>query len=180
MKKTILTMWAFFLASSSVFSQVQEIPKFSSDAEKVAWIAAHPVDYQQMSGETLPVSNPTPEFTTQADKDAWLQANPQFSGNTVLGDGASVEQSIKEVITNPADPTFPKMILTGNPEADAANYTAAKDAWYAANPANDQAIGGTSPDATETVIYMSQEEFNALPAEKQASVLSDSNFVILN
>ena len=180
MNKNYLTVGMFILTLSSVFGQVQEIPKFSTDAEKVAWIAAHPVDYQQMSGETLPVSNPTPEFTTQEEKNAWLQANPQFAGNTVLGGGASVEQSIKEVTTNPADPTFPKMILTGNSEADAANYAAAKDAWYAANPANDQAIGGTSPDAIETVIYLSQEEFNALPAEKQASVLSDSNFVILN
>ena len=180
MKKNILTVGIFILVVSSVFSQVQEIPKFSTDAEKVAWIAAHPVDYQQMSGETLPVSNPTPEFTTQEEKNAWLQANPQLPSSS----GGSIPEfssDAEKAAWIAANPAAYQAIGGGTLDVIGSDTqfvsSEEKEAWIQNNAA---LYNPVVEQEASSVIYMSQEEYNALPAEKQASVLSDSNFVILN
>ena len=180
MKKNTIAVGIFILAVSSVFSQVQEIPKFSSDAEKVAWIAAHPVDYQQVSGETLPVTNQTPEFTTQADKDAWIQANTQSPASF----GGSIPQfnsDAEKAAWIAANPAAYQAIGGAIPDVIGSDTqfisSEEKEAWIQNNAA---LYNPVVEQEAPSVIYMSQEEFNALPAEKQASVLSDSNFVILN
>jgi hypothetical protein len=124
------------LTISSVFGQkVQDVPRFNSDAEKKAWIAAHPEEYARVSGEKVSpvternaVKKSTPEFKTQAEKDAWVKS--QHAKN----DPASISTE------------------------------AQKDAWLKEHP---------------SAIYMTQEEFNALPEGKKASVRADKNFVII-
>ena len=136
MKKNLLTAGALLLGLSSVFGQVQQIPKFSTDAEKSAWILQNSDDYQRMSGIELPSSNQTPDFKTQAEKDAWIQQS-----NLKLKAPLTQEQIESSISTE-----------------------AAKDA-YLQNQTN--------------TIYISQEEFNALPEVKKVSVLADKNFIII-
>ena len=136
MKKNLLTAGALLLVMSSVFGQVQQIPKFSTDAEKAAWILQNSNDYQRMSGIELPSSNQTPDFKTQAEKDAWIQ-----------------QSNLKQ-----------KAPLTQEQIESSISTEAAKDAYL--------------QKQTNTV-YISQEEFNALPEGKKASVLADKNFIII-
>jgi hypothetical protein len=135
MKKNVLILGAVFLVGSSVFGQdVKQIPNFSSEAEKAAWIQAHPTDYERLSGEK--VTNTVPEFKTQAEKDAWIeQSKPK-----------------KE-----AEPTTTQIEAAISTEAE-------KDAYLREHP---------------NTVYMTQEEFNALPDGKKASVLADENYVII-
>jgi len=141
---------ALMLSMSSVFGQkVQDVPHFSSDAEKQAWINAHPSEYERISGEKVTV----PVFKTPEEKAAWYEAkNPQAVDPTAVPkfkndaekkawiEKQEAAKRTKEVVINAEDPTFPKMILTGNPELDAANYAAAKDAWYAAKEAAENKV----------------------------------------
>lgn len=124
------------LGLSSVFGQVQQIPKFSTEAEKAAWILQNSDDYQRMSGTELPSSNQTPDFKTQAEKDAWIQ-----------------QSNLKQ-----------KALLTQEQKESSISTEVAKDA-YLKKQAN--------------TVYISQEEFNALPEVKKASVLADKNYVII-
>jgi hypothetical protein len=127
MKKNVLILGALMFVGSSVFGQdVKQIPNFTSEAEKAAWIQAHPTDYERLSGEK--VTNAVPEFKTQAEKDAWVKAQEPVKTNLVISSEAE------------------------------------KEAWLLEHP---------------NVTYVTQEEFNALPAEKQAVMLSDANYVIL-
>jgi hypothetical protein len=135
MKKTTLLV-GLMLSTASVFSQKQEatMPRFNSDAEKAAWIANHPEDYERMTGEK--VTNVIPEFKTQAEKDAWLQQlNPK---KEVSAEKANIESSI--------------------------STEAEKDAYLREHP---------------NTVYITLEEFNALPEGKKASVLADKNYVII-
>jgi hypothetical protein len=136
MKKNLLTAGAMLLGLSSVFGQVQQIPKFSTEAEKAAWILQNSDDYQRMSGTELPSSNQTPDFKTQAEKDAWIQ-----------------QSNLKQ-----------KALLTQEQKESSISTEVAKDA-YLKKQAN--------------TVYISQEEFNALPEVKKASVLADKNYVII-
>jgi hypothetical protein len=119
MNKTV-TLVAVLLSATTVFSQKQEtsMPRFSSDAEKAAWIANHPEDYERMTGEK--VTTVIPEFKTQAEKDAWLKSL-ELNGE-------------QKFLTISDDPTFPKYIITGNKEMDDLNYENAKAEWIAKNP----------------------------------------------
>lgn len=127
MRKTVLTV-GLILSTASVFSQKQEatIPRFNSDAEKAAWIANHPEDYERMTGEK--VTNVIPEFKTQAEKDAWIQQlNPKKD----------------------AEPSRAIIESTISTEAE-------KDAYLQNRP--------------DSIIYLSEEEFNALSEEKRALI----------
>lgn len=110
------------------------MPRFNSDAEKAAWIANHPEDYERMTGEK--VTNVIPEFKTQAEKDAWIQQlNPKKD----------------------AEPSRAIIESTISTEAE-------KDAYLDKHP---------------NTVYITQEEFNALPEGKKAAVLADKKFVII-
>lgn len=70
MKKTTMLLGVFLL-SIPVF-YCQEVPKFSSEAEKAAWIQTHPKEYEQISGTNVEA----PQFTTEKEKEAWIKENP--------------------------------------------------------------------------------------------------------
>lgn len=127
MNKTV-TLVAVLLSATTVFSQKQEtsMPRFSSDAEKAAWIANHPEDYERMTGEK--VTTVIPEFKTQAEKDAWIQQlNPKK-------DAEPARVNIESTISTEAE----------------------KDAYLQNRP--------------DSIIYLSEEEFNALSDEKRALI----------
>ncbi|HLP10967.1 MAG TPA: hypothetical protein VK177_03485 [Flavobacteriales bacterium] len=82
------------------------------------------------------------------------------------------KEKAAEVVV-PAD--FPKYVDTGNPEADANSFRAAKEQWYALHPAEAQKING---EAKSQVI--TKTEFDKLPAEKQQAILNNpSRFKIV-
>ena len=158
MKKKTITIGVMLFAAISVFGQKQEtvMPRFSSDAEKAAWIAAHPDDYERMTGEK--VSSVLPEFKTQAEKDAWLKSIGQpveKQEATLTGNSSNSKEFKSQEEKNSYNIADKKVDFTN--EVD-------KDAWLKANPG-------------KTVV--TQEEFNALPADKQAAMLSDKNYVII-
>jgi hypothetical protein len=155
MKKTIWMVGAIVLCSSSVFGQkVTQIPQFSNEAEKSAWIQAHPADYERMSGEKVTpatenaVGKTAPEFRTKEEKDAWVnnqKAIPEFK-----------TQEEK-------DAYFTKGKVVEPVKVDFTTE-AAKNAWLEEHP---------------NTTIVTEQEFNALPAEKQATMLSDKNYVII-
>lgn len=118
--------------------QEQSMPNFNSDAEKAAWIKAHPQDYERLSGEK--VTNSAKTEMTAEEKAAWIKDNPEAyraqGGNpeTVV---SSEEPRVKEIVINPNDPTFPKFVVTGNPEQDAKDFEVKKQAWYDAKQAQE-------------------------------------------
>ena len=127
MKKNVLMLGAILLVGSSVFGQdVKQIPDFSSEAEKAAWIQAHPTDYERLAGEKVTIT--APEFKTQAEKDAWVKSQETAKVNVIISTEAE------------------------------------KNAWLIANP---------------NVTFVSQEEFDKLPADKKAAMLNDANYVIV-
>jgi hypothetical protein len=151
MKKKTITFGVMLFASISVFGQKQEtvMPRFNSDAEKAEWIMTHPDDYERMTGEK--VSSVLPEFKTQAEKDAFIKS-------------LSANPSVPEFKTQAEkDAYFTQGKKVEEVKIDFTNE-ADKDAWLKANP-------------EKTVV--TQEEFNALPADKQAAMLSDKNYVII-
>lgn len=137
MKKTITLLGMYFLCTPFFFGQ--EMPQFNSDAEKAAWIKEHPQDYERISGEKVTL---IPTFSTSEEKEAWIKANPeqyQSLGGDSHAVQTSAEPSLKEIVINPNDPTFPKFIMTGNPEQDAKDFEVKKKAWFEAKEAQNQA-----------------------------------------
>ena len=98
------------------------MPRFNSDAEKAAWIANHPDDYERMTGEK--VTNVIPEFKTQAEKDAWIQQitpKKEVEGNKSLN-GQSVQDN------------RPVPEMDRNSNFDEKSYIESKENWIKANP----------------------------------------------
>ncbi len=71
MKRTTMLLGVFLLSIPVFYGQ--EVPKFSSEAEKAAWIQTHPKEYEQISGTNVEA----PQFTTEKEKEAWIKANPE-------------------------------------------------------------------------------------------------------
>lgn len=147
-----------------LFSFGQEkksIPTFSSDVEKAAWIKANPQDYERLSGEK--VTNSLNSGMTAEEKTAWIKANPEAyraQGGNPEAVQSSEEPRVKEIVINPNDPTFPKFVMTGNPEQDAKDFEVKKQAWYDAQVSSEK-NSGKSKDLSR----MSEEE-KALWIEK--------------
>ena len=99
-------------------------------------------------------NSPTKEFKTKAEKEAWLNSQnqtPEFK--TQAEKDAWVNKKQLEKV----DPDKVSKI-----EAAISNE-AEKDAYL---------------NKRQNTVYMTQAEFDALPARKQASVLADKNFII--
>jgi hypothetical protein len=139
MKKRTMLAGVFMTLSLFSFSQqVESMPSFSSDAEKAAWIKSHPQDYERLSGEKVTNSDRT-EMTAE-EKAAWIKANPEAyraQGGNPEAVIVSEETKVKEIVINPNDPTFPKFVMTGNPEQDAKDFEVKKQAWYDAKQAQE-------------------------------------------
>lgn len=73
-------------------------------------------------------------------------------------------------VTIPISCSFPIMINTGNPQADAEDYDAQKSLWVQNFPEDYQALSGLS---SFSYFQLHQADFDALSAEKQAAVLAN-------
>jgi hypothetical protein len=154
MKKTMLvfslTVGAFVCAQSN---RETKVISFKNDQEKQEWIRNHPEEYKKMGGT---VSSTTPEFKSQAEKDAWVnsrKAVPEFKSQQEK-DAWFENQKLKTVKANENQ----------NRETYIANE-AEKDAYLLEKSKK---------------VSVTQEEFNALPADKQAAMKADKNFIIIN
>ncbi len=148
MKKKVLMVGAIMLATTSVFGQkVQQAPRFSNEAEKQAWINAHPEEYARISGEKVSA----PEFRTQEEKATWLKNQ---KATTAVPEFKTQEEK---------DAYFNGKLKESKKQVDFTTEVE-KDAWLRANAG---------------VTRVTQDEFNALPADKKAAMLSDKNYVII-
>jgi hypothetical protein len=105
---------------------------------------------QSMSG-----AMPAKEFKTKAEKDAWLNSQtqvPEFKTQ------AEKDAWVKKQQVEKIDPDKISKI-----EAAISNE-AEKDAYL---------------NKRQNIVYMTQAEFNSLPADKKTAVLADKNFVII-
>lgn len=157
MKKKTMLAGVFLTVGLFSFGQEKKsIPTFSSDVEKASWIKANPQDYERLSGEK--VTNSSTSGMTAEEKTAWIKANPEVyraQGGNPEAVETSEELRVKEIVINPNDPTFPKFIMTGNPEQDAKDFEVKKKAWYDA-----QEIKHASEKSEW--IKNNQEEYNKL------------------
>lgn len=110
----VSTLLLLIFTGTTAFSQ--EMPTFSSDQEKEAWIKANPVVYQKMV----------------TDSEQNYQAN-----------GA---QSVAITPTKVDLPGFPEYVNTGDQAADEATYAAKKEAWYKANNAETNVLRIYTPE----------------------------------
>jgi|GEM_PF-1719110 hypothetical protein len=144
MKKTTMLLGVFLLSIPVFYGQ--EVPKFSSEAEKAAWIQTHPKEYEQISGTSVEA----PQFTTEKEKEAWIKENP----GAYLNQGGTADRmpefktqeekdayllKIKEAtgireFNSSNDDSFPRFESTGNEELDNARYLQAKEEWVRNNP----------------------------------------------
>ena len=141
--------------------QKSEVPKFSSDAEKQQWIAAHPDEYVEAGGtlqSAAPANSEAISQTPAEQKEKAQQPVSQPQVNEVDNKDVPAVASAKA-----EDPTFPVYVNTGNPERDAASYELRKKEWYENHPAP---------------IHVSKSEFAALTPEKQQTMLKDPNFIV--
>ena len=131
-----------FLLSIPVFYG-QEVPKFSSEAEKAAWIQTHPKEYEQISGTNVEA----PQFTTEKEKETWIKENP----GAYLHHGGTADRIPEFKTQEEKDAYFRK--LEGRPEnihekalsskptptteggtiVDEKNYNERKQQWIDAN-----------------------------------------------
>lgn len=102
-----------------------------------------------------------PVFENAAQKQQWINEHPaeyRRLSNLPSRSNGNVEL--------PND--FPQYEDTGNGQADAERYNAAKAAWIAKNPERYQALQGQNPGPA----LISKQEFDAMPAEKQQNILA--------
>jgi hypothetical protein len=179
MRKIFLLTSLIFLAfcARSIAQNSNASPeapkKFANEAEKKAY-------YNSI--------NPTiPEFKNQAEKDAWVKSQKK-------------QEERKPVSAMPNDPTFPVFVNSGNPEKDNADYDAKKKEWYAQqlkaskfDSQNESKVDFTNEsdknawlalqknkiEENSKVTKVTMDEFNKLPADKQAAMLSDKNYIIV-
>ena len=127
-----------------------EVPqKFANEAEKKAY-------YNSL--------NPTlPEFTTQAEKDAWVKKQQAPKAEKV----SKTEVSSAKISNLDGSTSTAATKIT-------ANENAKKEASIATEAEKDAYL-----NKRQKTVYMTQAEFNSLPASKQTAVLADKNFVII-
>jgi hypothetical protein len=158
---------AFGLLVSPAFSQAPVRNNSNGlpfdETNKMAWIQAHPAEYQNLSTQSPERINTQ---MTEEEKKAWILSHPaEYAKMNGQGTSFSPDANAPKFVNtgNPAadmqayneakaaykaahgipvdaasDPTRPVLKNTGNPEADMAEYNKAKDAYKAANGLNGQ------------------------------------------
>lgn len=117
-------------------------------------------------------------------KQEWIKANPD-AYRSLGGQLQDTDGQKKKVATTEVASTPEAVKIAASPQPWGANEN--KAAWIAAHPAQYAQLANQPVDApsvvveplNETRIRISRDEFTALPADKQASVLS-GNFLIVD
>lgn len=99
--------------------------------------------------------------------DAQVAKNNRIENSSLSSEKQATEQrALKQnEIKQNQQPTFPVYINTGNVAIDVENYKIAKLAWIDANPEAYKQMNSSSP-----MIFVSKEEFNRFPVEKQQEI----------
>lgn len=112
----------------------------------------------------------------------WLQAQKSESANplTELNSNPAGYDAAKEtwVGTHPAEYAAMNQATVPTTEAKAQPWGAAenKDRWISENP---RAYAELTAKAAETRTVLTKEQLATFPAEKQAAILKDANFLII-
>lgn len=161
MNKTIIrvsTALVLMVTGGAAFAQ--QMPVFSNDQEKQAWIEQHPEEYRKLTAQS---AENTPQISVSNEQQTPVSAVP-LAGFPVYvntgdpqGDALRYKEAKKNWIENNQEaydaylaslqgvvknqrsvadlPGFPVMEHTGDDAADYARYKAAKEKWYAENQA---------------------------------------------
>ena len=151
-------------------AQSNSIPTFKSEAEKAAWIKAHPeLNQKQEVKRQNPNVRSNERFANEAEKQAWIKAN-----STELKQFNSIEEKRAWIKANPAE--YEAMKANQKPTTAKATHStvkaerfasdAEKQAWTEANPEAYREMTG------EKLQWNSLEEYRAWvhshPAEHKA------------
>lgn len=87
-------------------AQSNSLPDFKSDAEKQAWIKAHPAEYEAMQPATQVKKQDAnvkseERFASEAEKKAWIKANRQQYNRESKASSAVVPANRKPVAPAP-------------------------------------------------------------------------------
>lgn len=120
-----------------------------------------------------------PKFSSEAEKQQWILAHPEEyskAGGTISVSDTSSKSAVTPQFATQAekDAWLSQQKQVEKAPAETKDNAAANKEATISSEAEKDAYMKDRPN----IVYMSQEEFNALPAEKQASVLADPNFVI--
>lgn len=129
--------------------------------------------------QTQQTKTEVPTFSSDAEKQQWINSHPEEYSKA----GGAISKSETES-KSPVTPEFTSQ--------------AEKDAWLSQQKQVEKAPAETKDNATANkeatisteaekdaymkdkpnIVYVTQEEFNALPSDKQAAMLADPNYVI--
>lgn len=147
----VSTLLLLIFTGTLAFSQ--EMPTFSNDQKKEAWIKANPSAYERIlsNNANIVVTNTTvvaqpapskvdlpsfPQYVNTGNEDLDKQNYEAAKAEWVKNNPAAYQEAQKQENSNFSKvelPGFPVYVNTGDKELDDANYRAAKDQWIEKN-----------------------------------------------
>lgn len=120
-----------------------------------------------------------PKFSSDAEKQQWILAHPEeyskAGGAVLISDTLSKSAVTPQFATQAEkDAWLSQQTQVEKAPAEAKDNAAANKEATISTEAEKDAYMKERPN----IIYVTQEEFNALPSDKQAAMLADPNYVI--